>query len=193
MRCLGIDIGLRHLGICELICLDTGYVIHTWLVIDVIEHIPHCKNIKNIHISDLQIVLEYLFNNVLHHDYVQNNIDHVLLELQPNRTNNKIKIFANMLYNCFCNLRNTIRFGQVLTSVQFLHGKVKYDKRFLEHFNISCQKRNYKQRKELSVILTKNILQDYCIFYSLPKYQKKFDDMADAFLLAFYFALYGNQ
>ena len=162
MRYLSFDIGLRNLGVCELIVLDNKtFMIHRWFVYDIVDLIPHCQTFKQLNITDFPVVLKYLTKHLFPIPYILHNIDHIILEQQPSKCNIKIKLFANMIYQHFCSILSTIKYGHVLTSVRFVHGKLKYNKRWLEEFGYMNKKRNYLQRKKLSYDLTLNLLKKY--------------------------------
>ena len=186
---LGIDIGFRNFSFCEVhLSSSTGNHIKQWRNIDLLSFIPHRHRVKDIHASDLFLLLTIIKTQLLPAKYIRTHVNHIGIETQPFKKNGnclKLNLLAHHIYNYLIDIRSTITYGDSLYSVRFVSGKLKYCTKWLRLFEDGSvkKKRSYKQRKILSVRLCTALLSQYQFSTTIPVVHKQ-DDFADSFLIA---------
>jgi hypothetical protein len=160
------------------------------------------KNIMNCDDFPLLDLCKILFEKFdLHSEFL--NIDEVLIENQPGRLNNKIKVgnkiktVASFIFSYFI-MRGIIEKDKTKSSIKNVRfvsasNKLKIDEKTTNKILNKNEAKNINNTKETREIynLTKNLGKQYCCSLidnkdkeTLNKYKKK-DDMCDAFLQGF--------
>jgi hypothetical protein len=170
MRILSFDVGIKNLSYCILEQNENVTNISSWNNICITN-----ENIKHVKLESLtENVLQCLIDNFNE----QCDVDIVLIENQPSLKNGLMKTISVIIYTYFNLLK--IQFG-LIESVQFISAcnKLKCKK------SPSSKVKSYKERKALSIALTKQYLEEICPGkIEWFNEQKKCDDLADAFLAA---------
>jgi hypothetical protein len=179
MKILSFDVGIKNLSYCY---LDTMYPntdrtnIVDWNNLNVLEADVNCNKVKFHDLTECVLTtLSQHFNDCFEADVV-------LIENQPAMKNGQMKSVSLIMYTYFNLLR--MQFGNI-RDVKFISATNKLKcKRVPEGSDI----KTYKNRKKLSIDVTKLYIADICPdrvewFNGLPKS----DDVCDAFLQAMYF------
>jgi RNase H-fold protein (predicted Holliday junction resolvase) len=160
MKVLAIDPGIKNIGIC-LLDKDKGIVL--WKNLCITEN---KSDILNVLTEKLLLLLMEIFDNTIE-------IDDVLIENQPSKANNQIKIISVEIYTFF-------------NMLKLMHGNIK-NVRFISAQNklkdYYSKNLTYLERKKLSVTITKRYIETY-YKDNLEWFNsnKKKDDLSDAFL-----------
>jgi hypothetical protein len=190
---LGIDVGVRNLSYCYLQqnVHTRFFSIDIWENKDLLsEFTPH-TSFKNMDVMEIhvlaQLILPILFPRQ------DSRINHVIIEKQPGGMrggSQKLDMFSQLIFAYFEEWRQNLKFGEVLYSVRIQSAQSKYCATWLQRYGWQKEKQ-YNRRKALSVKLAQNLIDDYkiqCQGQQPFNMRKKKDDLADAFLLAFYAA-----
>ena len=187
IKWVGFDIGLRNFSFCEISWQNERWYIHRWELIDIVQWANY-KNIKQITISDLHIIIRTLLQTLYPKPL---NIHHVGIETQS--FGKKNILLASLVYEYFYSIWFNHQPKDQLKSVCFIPGTAKYRKEWLRTYQCKTEKK-YTLRKKLSKILAVNLLKTYKFSYiqqpnilltSLNNNIIKQDDLADSFLIAF--------
>ena len=143
--------------------------------------------------SELEMISEKLVSELDNRNYLLE-CDTVLIENQPAMKNPKMKSIQMIIYSYFL-IRGKV--DKKIKKISFMLAsnklKIKIDnKENIEKAIIEKHKNKYKQRKELSKIYCKNMINNLEIenkdkWFNYFNINKKQDDLADTFLMIIYF------
>lgn len=177
-RILSIDVGIKNLSYCYFETTKNATRVLQWDNVAVADHV---KNVKLEEIAELMLSkLNELFDSDFHTDVV-------LIENQPMLKNGMMKTVSVIIYTYFHLLK--LQYGTV-KEVRFISATNKLKCKKIKELE-DVDKSTYKDRKKLSVDVTKKYIQTLCPekdtwFISI----KKKDDAADSLLLGIYYIEY---
>jgi hypothetical protein len=175
---VGIDIGIRHLAICEL----NVRTIERWVLVDLIDGMPF-KSTDDLSMSEIHCLMAYLMVTLFPNP---KRYEHVRIESQPlgKYSNPKTTLVSHVIYNHFFASMLDVKLGDPLQSVLFVAGARKFNSAWLILYNERTYK-THAARKKLSVRLCAKLLIDMEIEtpFDFTTKKGKVDDLADAFLL----------
>ena len=155
---LSFDVGIKNLAFCV---IDCQFKIHDWFCTEIPNPTTHLKSLLY-YLDSLQLM---------------DNIDTILIEKQPYR-NAKMRLLENILLTYF-NVRNIDNSNDVkILSYSAKHKLGELGKQIKG-------KKNYNQRKKLSIQLCSTFLDRYtqeAVFKYYFTQSKKKDDLADCVL-----------
>jgi len=188
---LGIDIGVRNLSYCYLRQGEWGnFYVDTWEHKDLLTEFTPYLSFRDMDCMEIHVLAQLVLPQLFPRQ--GSNIHHVVIEKQPGGRaggSQKLEMFSQLIFKYFDDWRNNLRFGEQLCSVRIQSAQSKYCNKWLQRYGWSKEK-GYRKRKALGVTLAQQLLEDSKIkvLCSIPTNVKKKDDLADAFLLAFYAA-----
>jgi Holliday junction resolvasome RuvABC endonuclease subunit len=186
VKVLGFDVGIRNLSYCLIEKVGKNYTqILKWGNIDLLKD-SEVTMANKISPTVLIHMLQLAMQNNFPAEFVRKNVDSVFIELQPGGrfSNPKPILCSHLLYQYFYNILFNVKRGDILQTVQFVSGSLKFQKRWLDLIGATKEK-NYKKRKMLSCSLCKELLLSVKNTTSVTmENQLKPDDLADAFLIA---------
>ena len=144
------------------------------------------QNVNKIPIEDIKLKLIKALDKKSF-----NNIDYVLIENQPSLKNPKMKSIAETLYSWFL-IRGLV--DKQVNNLKEIHYISPSNKLKIDDVDINKEidklkdtSKKYKYTKNMSIIHTKNIIQNDKFWYDYLCNHSKKDDLCDSFLQGLYF------
>lgn len=189
---LGIDVGVRNLSYCVLRKCWNEWFIDKWENLDIIKLYTPFKSFRQMKVMDMHVLIDVVAPALFPLQGSPASYNHVVIEQQPfgqQGNSQKLGLFSHLLYRYFEESRRKALFNDCLYSVNIQSAKSKYCSAWLTCYNLSKEK-VYAKRKALSIKLCKMLQETNSVkvVCSVSKRTRKLDDLADAFLLAFYAA-----
>lgn len=174
MLILSFDIGIINLSVC---IIHNSHVI-VWKIIRLLEKCPKQLSIDTL-ITNLYINMDSLIGEIK--EYTSDNIDYVLLENQPCKASNNIKITQTLLYSYFFNLKH---YDGIVQSIFQVSPSLKLKEFYedIDRTNMTKQEQ-YKQNKKTSIELCNKFIEKNEKLLQLFQSCNKKDDMADSLLM----------
>jgi hypothetical protein len=168
---LSIDVGIKNLSYCV---LNSKGEILDWKNVAVLEEDCNCKNIK------LEYLVEKFLETLMQYFDECFKVESVIIENQPMLKNGLMKTLSVVIYTYFNMMK--MQYGWI-QHVNFISANNKLKcKKMMEPAS-----KNYKERKNQSIVLTKVYLEVVPEKLEWLNMQKKKDDLCDAFLAGIYF------
>jgi hypothetical protein len=174
MLILSFDIGIINLSVC--VMYHSQIII--WKIIRLLEKCPKQLSIDTL-ITNIYINMDSLIGEIK--EYTSDNIDFVLLENQPCKASNNIKITQTLLYSYFYNLKH---YDGIVKKVLQVSPSLKL-KEFYQNIDRTSmtKQEQYKQNKKTSIELCNKFIQNNDKLIELFQSCNKKDDMADSLLM----------
>lgn len=174
-RILSIDVGIKNLSYCYLETSKENTRVLAWDNVSVTEHV------KNTKLEELTELMLTKLNDTFDSDFYA---DVVIIENQPMLKNGMMKTISVVIYTYFHLLK--LQYGTI-KDVRFISATNKLKCKKVKEIE-SADTSTYKDRKKLSVDVTKKYILSICPekeewFMSI----KKKDDAADSLLLGVYY------
>tara|TARA_Y100000389_G_scaffold186336_1_gene206603 strand:+ start:8159 stop:8731 length:573 start_codon:yes stop_codon:yes gene_type:complete len=174
MLVISFDIGIINLCVC--VSLNDNIII--WKIIRLLDKCPKSLSIDLL-TSNLYLNMDLLISEIK--DITSHDIDSVLLENQPCKASNNIKITQTLLYGYFYNLKHYDAFVKNIYQVS-PSLKLKEFYSDVDRTGLS-RPEQYKQNKKVSIQLCSEFIQDSPRLTDMFKECNKKDDMADSLLM----------
>jgi hypothetical protein len=174
MLIVSFDIGIINLCVC----IIHNYHIISWKIIKLLEkcpkHIPISLLSSNIYINMDALIDEIKL-------YTSDKIDFVLLENQPMKCSNNIKITQLLIYGYFYNLKH---YDGYVNDILQISPSIKLKEYYKDKDRSNMTKtEQYKQNKTVSIDLCLENIKHSERLLELFNINKKKDDMADSLLM----------
>lgn len=176
MLIISFDIGIINLSVC----IYHNDKIIIWKIIRLLE-----KCTKSISMDILITNIYYNMDNLIGEikEKTNDKIDYVLLENQPCKSSNNIKITQTLLYSYFFYLKTYDGFVhnilQISPSI-----KLKEYYKDIDRSNMTKQEQ-YKQNKKLSIELCRDFIKNDTDLIQIFDNHSKKDDLADCMLMLY--------